>query len=261
MPLLKLKPRIELKSVREIELMRAASQLVALTLDLVGSMVRPGVTTGELDRAAESFIRAQGGIPAFKGYGPRDNPFPATLCLSVNEQVVHGIPGSRVLVEGDLLSVDCGVQKAGFFGDSARTFAVGQITDEQQRLLDVTARCLDLAIEQMVEGRQLGDLSAAVQQHAEAAGMGVVRDLVGHGIGSKMHMDPAVPNFGRPRTGPKLLAGMVFAVEPMINLGTWRVTTLADGWTIVTADGAPSAHFEHTVVVGKDRADVLSRLN
>ena len=216
--------------------------------------IKPGVTTLELDAVAEEFIRDHGGEPGFKGYGG----FPNSLCTSVNEAVVHGIPNDKPLIDGDIVSVDCGVLKNEFYGDSAYTFAVGEIAPEIQQLLEVTKECLQKAIEQAIVGKRIGDIGFACQHHAEQSGYGVVRELVGHGLGRSLHEAPEVPNYGRRGTGPRLMDGMVLAIEPMINLGRKEVFHEEDGWTIVTADRKVSAHFEHDIVVRKDQADVLS---
>ena len=243
------------KSVAEIEIMREAGRVSARALRLVGDAVRPGITTQELDDLAESVIREAGGIPAFKGY----HGFPKTLCTSVNSQVVHGIPSKAVtLVEGDILSVDVGAIVDGYYGDNARTFAVGAISSEARRLLDVTAASLDAGIAECVIGKHLFDIGHAVQQVAEAAGFGVVREYVGHGIGRSMHEDPNVPNYGLAGKGLNLEEGMVLAIEPMINLGGKEVESLPDGWTVVTQDGSLSAHFEHSVAITKDGPLVLT---
>ena len=246
--------RVHIKTDEEVELLRESSLLVGKTLAAVASRIRPGVTTLELDAVAEEFIRDHGAEPGFKGYGG----FPNSLCTSVNEAVVHGIPNNRPLEEGDVVSIDCGVLKNEFYGDSAYTFAVGEIAPEVQQLLDVTKECLRLAIEQAVVGKRIGDIGFACQQHAEQNGYGVVRELVGHGLGRSLHEAPEVPNYGRRGNGPRLMDGMVLAIEPMINLGRKEVLHLEDGWTIVTADRKVSAHFEHDIVVRKDQADVLS---
>lgn len=226
--------------------MREAGRVSALALRSVGDKVGPGVSTKDLDLYAEEIIRGEGGVPAFLGYGG----FPATLCTSVNDQVVHGIPSkSVVLREGDVLAVDVGAIVDGYVGDNAATYAVGAITDELRDLLDITERSLYAAIDAAVAGNRLGDIGYAVQSLAESAGYGVIRDYVGHGIGRAMHEEPNVPNFGVPGTGVLLQEGMVLAIEPMINLGTHKVRTLADGWTVVTLDGKASAHFEHTVAI------------
>lgn len=246
--------RVRIKTDEEVELIRLSSLLVGRTLAKVAARVEPGATTLALDAVAEEFIRDHGAEPGFKGYGG----FPNSLCTSVNEAVVHGIPNDTPLEEGDIVSVDCGVLMNGFYGDSAYTFAVGQVSEEVQRLLDTTKVCLDLAIEQAVVGKRIGDIGHACQQHAEGQGYGVVRELVGHGLGRDLHEAPEVPNYGRRGNGPKLMDGMVLAIEPMINLGGREVGQADDGWTIVTRDGKVSAHFEHDVVVRQGKADVLS---
>lgn len=246
--------KIYYKTEEEIELLRQSSLLVGKTLAEVAKIIRPGVTTLDLDAVAEECIRDNGGVPGFLGYGG----FPNSLCTSVNEQVVHGIPNDRPLEEGDVVSVDCGVKMNGFFGDSAYTFAVGDLKPEVTALLENTKECLNKAIEMAVAGNRMGDIGHAVQSHAEGAGYGVVRDLVGHGLGKDLHEAPEVPNYGRRGNGVKLREGLVLAIEPMITLGTRRVKQLNDGWTIVTADGMPSAHFEHDVVVREGKAEVLS---
>lgn len=245
---------IELKTVEEIELQRESSLLVGKTLAEVARHIRPGVTTRELDRIAEAFIRDHGAIPGFKGYGG----FPGSLCVSINDEVVHGIPGNRELRQGDVVSIDCGVLKNGFYGDSAYTFAVGEISAELQLLLERTHQALYEGIRMAVEGNRVGDISHAIQSYIDQFGYGIVRELVGHGVGRKLHEAPEVPNFGRRGTGPRLVAGMVIAIEPMINLGTKNISQDADGWTIRTSDRKPSAHFEHTVAIGKEKADILS---
>jgi methionyl aminopeptidase len=246
--------RVHIKTDEEVELLRESSLLVGKTLAAVAQRIRPGVTTLELDAVAEEFIRDHGAEPGFKGYGG----FPNSLCTSVNEAVVHGIPNDRPLEEGDIVSIDCGVLKNEFYGDSAYTFAVGEIDPKVQQLLDVTKECLRLAIEQAVVGKRIGDIGFACQQHAEKHGYGVVRELVGHGLGRSLHEAPEVPNYGRRGNGPRLMDGMVLAIEPMINLGRKEVLHLDDGWTIVTADRKFSAHFEHDIVVRPGQADVLS---
>jgi methionyl aminopeptidase len=249
---------IYLKSESEIDKMREAAQLVSRTLAEVAKEIEPGVQTGLLDQIAEDYIKKHNARPAFKGYGGGNNPFPATLCISVNEEVVHGIPGERVLNEGDIVSVDCGVEKDGFFGDHAYTFMVGECDDKTRLLLKTTLESLYKGIEQAVHGNKIGDIGHAIQSYCEEKGYGVVRDLVGHGIGKSMHEDPSVPNYGKPGRGERLRTGMALAIEPMINLGSWKVKTLQDGWTIVTSDGAKSAHFEHDVIVREGEAEILS---
>ncbi len=250
---------ISLKSLEEIELIRESSRIVADVLKLVGAQVRPGLATIELDRIAEEYIRSMGAEPAFKGYGwDKTNLFPATLCMSIDEEVVHGIPGKWILKDGELLSIDVGAKKSGFYGDGAWSFAVGEISGEKMRLMRVTEESLYKGIEQAVAGKRVHDISSAVQQHVEANGFSVVRDLVGHGVGKKLHEEPSVPNFGEAGTGPVLKNGMTLAIEPMVNTGTWRVKVASDGWTVVTADGKPSAHFEHTIAINNGRAEILT---
>jgi methionyl aminopeptidase len=243
-----------IKTEEEIELMRKSAQIVSRTLAVIAEKIQPGITPLDLDRLAEEYIRDQGGIPGFKGlYG-----FPNTLCTSVNQQVVHGIPNNRALEEGDIISVDCGVLMNGFYGDQAYTFRIGEVSKEVNKLLEVTKVCLELGIKQAVAGKRIGDISQAVQNHAEKHGFGVVRELVGHGLGRKMHESPEVPNYGKKGKGPKLVSGMTLAIEPMINQGTRNVRQLKDGWTIVTADGRPSAHYEHDIVVRDGHAEILT---
>ena len=236
---------IVLKTDREIGYMRDAGKIVGQTLQELKKAIVPGVTTLELDRIADQYIRHAGAIPAFKGYGG----FPANICTSVNEQVVHGIPGSRQLKSGDVISLDVGTKLNRYYGDAAITVPVGDVDDELQKLLTVTEESLYRGIEKAIKGNRLSDISHAVQLHAESHGYGVVRDYVGHGIGQRMHEDPQIPNYGPPGRGPLLKNGMLLAIEPMINLGTPEVEVLADDWTVVTADGKISAHFEHTVAV------------
>lgn len=245
---------VSLLSDDDIAVLKESSLLVGRTLAEVAKKIAPGVTTGELDRMAEEFIRDNGAIPGFKGlYG-----CPSTLLISVNEQVVHGLPGDRELREGDIASVDCGVLMNGLYGDSAFTFAIGEVTDDVKQLLRVTRECLERGIAAAVEGNRTGDIGYAVQEHAERNRYGVVRELVGHGLGRKLHEAPEVPNYGKRGQGTKLRSGMVLAIEPMINMGTKEVKQLSDGWTIVSRDGKPSAHFEHNVAVRPGKAEVLS---
>ena len=243
-----------IKSEEEVGLLRASNMLVSRTLGMLAEYIKPGISTLELDQFAETFIRDNGGIPGFKGY----NGFPATLCTSVNEAVVHGIPSDYRLREGDIISVDCGVILKGYYGDSAFTFPVGEIADDVARLLDVTRESLEAGVEATVSGNRIGDISHAVQTVAERAGYTVVRELVGHGIGKKLHESPEVPNFGRRGSGPKLEKGMVLCIEPMINLGRRDTIQSGDGWTVKTGDGKPSAHFEYAVAVDRGKADVLT---
>ncbi|HLP11031.1 MAG TPA: type I methionyl aminopeptidase [Flavobacteriales bacterium] len=249
---------VELKNAGQIEIMRQSARLVSKTLGLMAEMIEPGVTPLQLDKRAEEFIRDNKGEPAFKGYGPKNNPFPNTLCISINEVVVHGIPGNTPLKEGDIVTVDCGVKRDGYFGDHAYTFAVGEITEEKKRLLQVTLECLYKGINEVVKGKRMGDLSQAIQDHAEKNGYGVVRELIGHGLGRHLHEPPEVPNFGKRGRGPSFVDGMTIAIEPMINMGTQKVKWLSDGWTVVTADGKPSAHFEHDVAVIDGKGIILS---
>jgi methionyl aminopeptidase len=243
-----------LKTNEEVELLRKSNILVSRTLAEIASLIRPGITTLSLDKAAETFILDNGGKPAFKGY----NGFPKTLCTSVNDEVVHGIPSGYILKEGDIISIDCGVIMNGYYGDSAYTFAVGEINDEVRRLLDVTKASLEEGVKEAIAGNRVGDISFAVQMMAENAGYGVVRELVGHGLGTKLHEAPEVPNYGRRGTGAKLEKGLVICIEPMINMGLKDTIQMSDGWTIKTTDGKPSAHFEYAVAVDRGKADVLT---
>lgn len=245
---------IKYKTREEIELMRESAQIVSRTLGLMAREIKPGVTPLHLDKLAEEFIRDNGAVPGFLGL----YDFPNTLCTSINEQVVHGIPSNKPLEEGDIISVDCGAVKNGFYGDHAYTFAVGEVSEDIKTLLRVTKESLYLGIEQMMKGNRMGDLSHAIQEHAEKHGFGVVRELVGHGLGRTMHEPPNVPNYGRRGRGPIFKEGLVLAIEPMINLGTKRISQLNDGWTIVTADRLPSAHFEHDVAIVDGKPDILS---
>ena len=245
---------IIIKSASELDAMRTVNQMTARVRNALAEMVRPGITTLELGNLAQKMIRDMGGTNAFYGY----HGFPGQVCTSVNDEVVHGIPGHRVLKEGDIVSIDTGISFEGFIGDTAVTVAVGEIDPEKQRLMDVTKAALDAGIAQAVEGNRLGDISNAIQTLVEEAGFSIVRDFVGHGIGREMHEDPQIPNFGKPGRGPKLKAGMTLAIEPMVNLGKNKVRILDDKWTVVTKDGSPSAHFEHTIAVGKTQAEILT---
>ena len=245
---------IFLKTDEEIELMRESNRLVGMTLGEVAKHIKPGVTTLHLDKVAEDFIRSHGAVPSFLGY----NGFPFSLCISVNENVVHGFPSTYELKEGDIISVDCGTEKNGFCGDSAYTFPVGEISDEVRTLLRTTKESLYLGIEKAIEGNRVGDIGDAVQTYCEKKGYSVVRELVGHGIGRKMHESPEVPNYGKRGTGPLLKKGMCIAIEPMINMGSKNVIFEKDGWTVRTKDRKPSAHFEHTVAIRQGKADILS---
>lgn len=247
---------IILKSERELAYLRDAGKIVAKTLQEVKKAVKPDTTTQALDEVAEKYIKSQGAIPAFKGY----NGFSGNICTSVNEQVVHGIPGLRRLKTGDNVSIDIGAVINGYYGDAAVTVPVGEVDAEVSRLMEVTETSLSKGIEQAIVGNRLSDISHAVQVCAESNGYGVVRDFVGHGIGRNMHEDPQVPNYGAPGRGPRLKPGMTLAIEPMINMGTHEVRTLDDGWTVVTTDGKRSAHFEHTVVITADGPEILTKL-
>lgn len=246
--------KIVYKTDEEIELMRLSSLLVGKTLAEVAKLIKPGVTSLELDKVAEEYIRDNGAIPGFKGL----YDFPNTLCTSTNEAVVHGIPNNKPLVSGDIISVDCGVLMNEFYGDAAYTFEVGEVKPEVKKLLEVTKECLRRGIEQAVHGKRIGDIGYAVQQHAEENGYGVVRELVGHGLGKELHEGPEVPNYGKRGQGVQLKEGMVIAIEPMINMGKRNVRQHDDGSTIITVDGLPSAHFEHDVAIRKGKAEVLS---
>lgn len=249
---------ISIKNEREVELMRISSQITADCFRYVWSLIEPGVSTGKLDEEIEKFILSNNAKPAFKGlYG-----FPASSCISLNQEVVHGIPSEqRILQEGDFVSVDIGVECNGYFGDCAFTFPVGEVNAEKRKLMQVTNESLYLGIEKAVAGNRLQDISYAIQSYTESFGYGVVRELVGHGIGTKLHEEPQVPNFGKAHRGPVLREGMTLAIEPMINRGTHRVLTLEDGWTIVTQDGQPSAHYEHTILVQNGKPEILTEHN
>ena len=245
---------VKLKTKEEIALMRESAQLVSKTLGMLATKIKPGISPLKLDSLAEEFIRDHKAIPGFKGlYG-----FPNTLCTSLNQQVVHGIPNDQPLNDGDIISVDCGALKNGFYGDQAYTFMVGEVGEEIRQLIQVTKECLIKGIEEAKAGNRIGDIGFAIQQHAENHGYGVVRELVGHGIGRKMHEAPEVPNFGKRGRGSKLRNGMTLAIEPMINLGTKHVKQMNDGWTIVTADARPSAHFEHDVAIVNGQPEILT---
>ena len=234
--------------------MRRAGRIVSDLLILMEKEAKAGITTKALDRIAEDFIRSKGAEPAFMGY----YGYPASICASVNEEVVHGIPGARTLENGDIIGIDVGVKLDGYYSDAARTFAIGAVDDESRRLIDVTRKALKRGIDQAVEGNRLSDISWAVQEYAEQNGLSVVRDFVGHGIGRNLHEDPQVPNFGKPHQGPKLVVGMALAIEPMLNLGTHEVEVLSDRWTVVTKDRRRSGHFEQTIFVGKTKAEVVT---
>jgi len=246
---------ITLKSTQEIEILRESNRIVAQILASLRDFIRPGVTTKELNRLAERLTRQKGATPAFKGY----NGYPATLCVSVNEEIIHGIPGPKRLREGDLVSLDMGVRYRGYYGDAAITLPVGKVNQRARKLLQVTKESLKRAIEVAVPGNRLSDISYAIQSYAEGEGFSVVREFVGHGIGKRLHEDPQIPNYGPPHRGPFLKVGMVLALEPMVNVGTWRAELLSDSWTAVTADGSLSAHFEHTIAITDDGPLILSR--
>ena len=245
---------IKIKNSEEIEIMRESALVVSRTLGILAKEVKPGVTTLFLDKIAEEYIRSQGAIPGFLGL----YDFPNTLCMSPNSQVVHGIPNNNPLQEGDIISIDCGALKNGFYGDHAYTFAVGEVEEETRKLLEVTKQSLYEGIRQLKVGNRVGDVGYAIQKYCEDRGYGVVRELVGHGLGRKMHEDPEMPNYGKRGRGKKLMNGMVVAIEPMINLGTHRINHLSDGWTILTQDGKPSAHFEHDIAIVDGKPELLS---
>jgi len=250
---------ILIKTKTEIDLIRDSSKIVAETLQLLKSKVKPGISTLELDQLAEDYIKSNDAEPAFKGYSQGGAPvYPATICASVDEEVVHGIPGSRVLKNGEIISLDVGVIKNGYYGDAALTVAVGEISDEKKKLMDVTEKSLYIGIEQAKAGNRVHDISNAVQEYVESFGFSVVRDLCGHGVGKYLHEPPSVPNFGKRNTGAKLKNGMTIAIEPMINIGEYKVRTKNDGWTIVTNDGLASAHFEHTIAILDNKPEILS---
>ena len=244
-----------LKTKAELDTMRRAGKVVAGLLELMEKEARPGITTQQLDEIAEKYIRSQGAEPAFKGY----HGYPASICASVNEEVVHGIPGNRLLQDGDIVGIDVGAKVDGFYSDAARTFPIGRVDEESLRLIAVTREAMEQGIAKAVEGNRLSDISHAVQEHAEKNGYSVVRKYTGHGIGRNLHEEPQVPNFGKPNQGPTLVAGMALAIEPMLNAGTYEVNELSDGWTVVTKDGKRSAHFEQSVVVGKKQPEILTQ--
>ncbi|MFA5803798.1 MAG: type I methionyl aminopeptidase [Melioribacteraceae bacterium] len=251
---------ILIKSKKEIDLIRESCVIVAEVLQLLKRYVKPGITTIELDKIAEDYILSNNGRPAFKGYSQAGSfDFPGSICSSIDDEVVHGIPGNRVLKEGEILSIDVGVEKNKYFGDAALSVAVGIISDEKQKLLDVTERSLYLGIEQLKEGSRLGDYSSSVQSLVEENGFSVVRDLCGHGIGKHLHEDPQISNYGKKGNGPLIKNAMTLALEPMVNMGSYKVIVAEDGWTVLTADGKPSAHFEHTVVIIDGKPEILTK--
>lgn len=250
---------IYIKTQKEIDLIRESCRIVAETLRLVGSNVKIGITTFELDRIAEDYIRSNNAIPAFKGYSQGGLPgFPGSVCTSINDAVVHGIPDQSKLEDGDIISLDVGVLKNNYYGDAATTVAVGKISEEKKKLLEVTEKSLQLGIEQARSGNRVHDISSAVQEYVEQNGFSIVRDLCGHGVGKFLHEDPAIPNFGRKGTGSKLKKGMTLAIEPMVNAGSYEVVTASDGWTVLAADGSPSAHFEHTILILENSIEILT---
>ena len=245
---------IHIRGTNEIGRLSKACQVVKETMEMIEKWVKPGITTLELDNKAEEFIRSKGAVPGFKGlYG-----YPATLCVSIDDEVVHGLPSNRELKDGEILSVDVGSLMDGFYGDHAKSFPVGSVDNKKRDLMEITKQCLLDAIEQAVPGNHIGDISSAVQSKAESYGFGVVRELVGHGIGTKLHEEPQIPNFGLPGEGPLIKEGMCFAIEPMINMGLPDVYTKKDGWTVCTNDGLPSAHFEHTITITNEGAKILT---
>ena len=245
---------ITIKSQKEIEKIRESCRIVVQSFELVQSIIRPGITAKEIDRSVADFIHSQNAKAAFKGF----NGYPASTCVSIDEQVVHGIPGNQILKEGEIVSVDIGVEKNGYFGDAAKSYALGEISSRKKHLLEVTQKALYEGIAKARVGNRLSDISNAVQKCVEAANFSVVRDLVGHGIGKNLHEAPQIPNFGHPHRGPRLQKGMTFAIEPMVNVGGWEVRTLDDHWTVVTLDGLPSAHFEHTIAITDGEPDILT---
>ena len=250
---------ITIKSTRELDLMRQAGKVVAEAKAAVRAAIQPGASSREMDALAEEVIVGSGAVPSFKGYRPSPSmPFPATICFSFNEEIVHGIPGDRKMKEGDIVSVDFGAIVEGFHGDSAFTVGVGEISEEAKQLVDATDESLRKGINEAIPGARLTDISAAVQKYAESKGFSVVREYVGHGIGRNLHEEPQVPNYGIPGRGPKLSVGMALAIEPMLNIGTWRTKMLDDGWTVVTADGELSAHFEHTIIITESGPEILT---
>lgn len=243
------------KSKAEIDIMREAGRVVALTHKELAKAIQPGITTKELDRVAENFIRSKNAKPSFKGYGG----FSGSICTSVNEQLVHGIPGNRVLQEGDIISIDIGAELQGYHGDSAWTYAVGKVSDEALRLMEVTEASLYKGLEEAVPGARLSNISHAIQTYAETAGYSIVREYVGHGVGRNLHEDPQIPNYGPAGRGPRLQTGMVLAIEPMVNLGKRYVKTLEDNWTVITVDGSLCTHYEHTIAITDDGYEILTK--
>ncbi|MDD3655324.1 MAG: type I methionyl aminopeptidase [Atribacterota bacterium] len=250
-----------IKTNKEIEEIKKSCQLTANTLKYVANRIKPGLKTIQLDQMAETFIKKHGGIPSFKGYGPKGQEFPSSICISINDEIVHGIPGDKILKEGDIVSIDIGTNLHGYFGDIAATFGVGEISNVAKNLIKTTKDCLSAGIKQAIKGNFIGDISYTIQLIAEKNGFSVVREYVGHGVGLKVHEDPQIPNYGKAKTGLKLEKGMVIAIEPMLNQGDYRTICNSDGWTVKTADGSLSAHFEHTIVIYEEGNDILTNLN
>ncbi len=247
-----------IKTDKEIEKIKKSCQLTANTLKYIAEKIKPGIKTIQLDQAAEKFIRKHGGIPSFKGYGPKGDEFPASICVSINDEIVHGIPGDRVLKEGDIISIDIGTNLNGYFGDMAATFGVGKIDSEAKKLIQTTKECLLAGIKKAIGGNYIGDISYAIQSVAEINNFSVVKEYVGHGVGLMVHEDPQIPNYGKPRTGLKLEKGMVIAIEPMLNQGDYRTVSGSDRWTVKTFDGSLSAHFEHTIAIYEGGNEILT---
>lgn len=249
------------KTAGEINAIRESCSIVAGVLSYIEKFLKPGITTLEIDNLVEDYIKSKDAYPAFKGYKVHKNTFPASSCISVNEEVVHGIPGSRKLLEGDIVSIDVGVKKNDYYGDGARTFAIGEVSPAKKKLLKITEESLYLGLQNATDGNYINDVSLAIQEHVESAGFSVVRDLVGHGIGSELHEDPPIPNYYHSGYRAKFKEGMTVAIEPMVNYGTYKVKVLKDKWTYVTADGKPSAHFEHSVLITKGQPEILTSVN
>lgn len=249
------------KTPGEITAIRESNKIVAGVLSYIEKFLNPGITTLEIDNLVEDYIKSRGGVPAFKGYKVHKNIFPASSCISINEEVVHGIPGSRKLLEGDIVSIDVGVKKNDYYGDGAKTFAIGEISPAKKKLMKIAEESLYLGLENATDGNFINDVSMAIQQHVEAAGFSVVRDLVGHGIGKELHEEPPIPNYYNSGYRAKFKEGMTVAIEPMVNYGTYKVKVLGDKWTYVTADGKPSAHFEHSVLITKGQPEILTKEN
>lgn len=250
-----------IKTQSEVQLIKESCQIVAGVLFYIEKFIKAGISTSEIDKLVEDYIRSKDSEPAFKGYKVHKNVFPASACISINEEIVHGIPGSRLLVEGDIVSIDVGVKKNGYYGDGAHTFAVGVISNSKKKLMRVTEESLYIGLDNAVDGNYINDVSLAIQQHVESEGFSVVRDLVGHGIGKNLHEEPPIPNYYHQGYRTKFREGMTVAIEPMVNYGTYKVKVLHDKWTYVTADGEPSAHFEHSVLITKGKPEILTSVN